>query len=252
MAQIFLSYASQDRPRAKAFAEALRERGWSVFWDRTVPPGKVFDQVIDEALSQALCVVVLWSRASVESNWVKDEITDAAQRGTLVPALIDDVALPLGFRRLQAARLVGWPDVKDSQEFDQLVASIDALVGAQGGRAAPAPPPPRSKDAPPWAPLKDERWFKATEPIFQVANHLAMTPLPVATSVRKFVQTAKIAGVLVLFTALGFAAGGAMFEATREDAAAFAVAIPVWAVGVILTVRAWLKQRRATRNAVPR
>jgi hypothetical protein len=147
MAQVFLSYAKQDRQTAIALAEALKGRGWTVFWDRTIPPGKMFDQVIGEALRAAGCVVVLWSRASVESSWVKEEAEDAAQRSILIPALIDDVPLPLGFRRLQAARLVGWPGSHDANEFDQLTESIAALLGttASSSRVRPAGTPAASQ-----------------------------------------------------------------------------------------------------------
>src|SRR5687767_836415 len=129
MDQVFLSYASQDRGRARTLAEALRVRRWAVFWDRSIPPGREYDDVIGQALRDARCVVVLWSRASVESRWVKEEADDAAQRNILVPALIDDVTPPLGFRRLQAARIVGWPDAHDVGEFEQLTGSIAALLG---------------------------------------------------------------------------------------------------------------------------
>ena len=46
MADIFISYASEDRLRAEPLAKALEEQGWSVWWDRTIPPGETFDQVI--------------------------------------------------------------------------------------------------------------------------------------------------------------------------------------------------------------
>ena len=73
MSDIFISYATADRPRAAALAQALRTRGWTVWWDRVIPPGRQFDEVIDEALSGAGCVVVLWSKASAASTWVKTE-----------------------------------------------------------------------------------------------------------------------------------------------------------------------------------
>ena len=47
MGDIFLSYAREDEVRARALAEALGSRGWSVFWDRRIPHGKNFRSHID-------------------------------------------------------------------------------------------------------------------------------------------------------------------------------------------------------------
>ena len=38
MSDIFISYASADRERAKLVSVTLDRRGWSVWWDRTIPP----------------------------------------------------------------------------------------------------------------------------------------------------------------------------------------------------------------------
>ena len=70
MADIFLSYASDDRAVAVRLAQVLEKNGWSVFWDRKIPPGKTFVHVIDEAITAAKCMVVVWTASSVESEWV--------------------------------------------------------------------------------------------------------------------------------------------------------------------------------------
>jgi hypothetical protein len=41
MSDIFLSYKSEDRPRAKVIAEALERHGYSVWLDRKTPPEKL-------------------------------------------------------------------------------------------------------------------------------------------------------------------------------------------------------------------
>ena len=138
---IFISYASVDRPIAQALAAALSKEGWSVWWDRTIPPGKSFDEVIEAALAAAKCVVVLWSKTSVTSDWVKVEAADAARRRILIPAIIgiEEVTIPLEFRRLQAADLAGWQGSSQHPGFQSLIGSIADIPGMTGrsGQAAP-------------------------------------------------------------------------------------------------------------------
>jgi formylglycine-generating enzyme required for sulfatase activity len=133
---------------------ALERHGWSVWWDRTIPLGKTYDQVIEEALDAARCVVVVWSQASVVSHWVRTEVEEGRVRDILVPVMIDsDVRLPLGFRLLQTARLLDWSDLASNPEFARLVQAITARLGPlpqQPGPASVAPmrlPPQPSPSA---------------------------------------------------------------------------------------------------------
>jgi hypothetical protein len=80
VSDIFLSYAREDLPRVKPVVAALEQRGWSVWWDRTIRPGQTFDAVIEAALDEARCIVVLWSRESVKSQWVRTEADEGQQR----------------------------------------------------------------------------------------------------------------------------------------------------------------------------
>src|SRR5207249_8981693 len=124
MSDIFLSYATEDRARTRILVEGLESRGWSVWWDRTIPPGQTFDSDIEGALADARCIVVLWSTVSVTSDWVKTEAEAARRRRILVPALIDDVIAPFEFRRIQATRLVGSPGAQAAEELGTLVHAI--------------------------------------------------------------------------------------------------------------------------------
>ena len=129
MADIFISYASQDRPRVERLAKELEEQGWSVFWDRAILAGKSFSQVIEESIEAAKCVIVLWSNASVKSDWVQNEAAEGAKRKILVPALIDDVQVPLEFRRIQAANLTDWEAQSGHFGYSILLDSISEIVG---------------------------------------------------------------------------------------------------------------------------
>jgi TIR domain len=144
MPDVFMSYAREDIERARKLASALEAGGWSAWWDRNIIAGQTFDQVIEHELETAKCVVVLWSKDSIFSEWVKNEAAAAAERGVLVPALIDNVKLPLEFRRKQTANLVGWDGNPSHEGFQALCDAV--ATKATNRNAAPrqsATVPPR-------------------------------------------------------------------------------------------------------------
>ena len=129
MPDIFISYSREDRSRAEPLAKALEKKGWKIRWDRTIPPGKSFDQVIQEAITAAKCVVVLWSKHSIISDWVKEEATIGKRRQILVPAKIDPVEPPLGFGMIQAADLTDWETETSHAGFAGFLSAISEIVG---------------------------------------------------------------------------------------------------------------------------
>ena len=152
MSDIFISYARADKDRAELLAEAFSRQGWSVWWDREIPPGKSFDETIENALTSARCVIVLWSKDSVSSRWVKTEAAEGAARGILVPALIDKIQIPLEFKRIEAADLCDWQGDSPHSEFDQLLETIANLLD---GRA-----PTQIKQVLTNTKLRSRRWGK--------------------------------------------------------------------------------------------
>lgn len=144
MSDVFVSYSNSDRERVLPIVQLLGKQGWTVWWDRKIPPGKVFDRVIEEAIAATKCVLVVWSRASIESDWVKNEASEGVRRGIMIPVLIDNVQIPFEFRRIQAAKLTSLsPDSSGAQE---LLSSISNLIQrpAPETPATPAVPSPNS------------------------------------------------------------------------------------------------------------
>jgi TIR domain/Bacterial Ig-like domain (group 2) len=128
MADIFLSYANEDRESARAVAGLLESAGCTVWWDRRIPAGRTWRSMIEEALRDMRCMVVLWSSHSVESDWVKEEAEEARAVGKLIPVLIEAVKPPVGFRSIQAADLIDWDGSRDFLGARQLIADLESLM----------------------------------------------------------------------------------------------------------------------------
>ena len=140
---VFVSYAVEDRATAERVVGALTSLGWQVWWDRELLPGKTFDERIADRLASAGAVVVLWSRHSVVSEWVREEASDAKRRDILIPAFIEQIEPPFGFKLRHAVDLTSWDGASSAPEFASLAAAIRALISPAAGsvsspsRAAP-------------------------------------------------------------------------------------------------------------------
>jgi adenylate cyclase len=110
MADIFVSYAAEDRDRIRPLVERLEREGWSVWWDRALTAGRRFDEKIEQELNAARCVLVAWSNHSISSRWCRTEANEGLERNVLVPLCIDDVRPPLAFRSSHTPSLTGWPE----------------------------------------------------------------------------------------------------------------------------------------------
>lgn len=139
MADIFISYANEDRDRAARLAALLESSGWNVWWDRRIPAGRSWRNVLEDALVDTRCMMVLWSQHSVTSPWVAEEAEEARRlKKTLLPVLIDPVEPPIGFRTIQAADLSGWEGSADDPAARQLIADLKSLLDP--GREIRQPP----------------------------------------------------------------------------------------------------------------
>lgn len=108
MADVFISYASEDRGRVRPLAEALQSRGFNVWWDRSLAAGQDYTTVIEKELKNAKAVIVIWTQSSSASTFVRDEAGRARDEGRLVPVLLDRVDIPLGFGAFQAEDFTRW------------------------------------------------------------------------------------------------------------------------------------------------
>lgn len=139
LAHIFLSYSRDDQPVAARVAAGLERAGFTVWWDQSLAPGEAYDKVTEKALEEAAAVVVLWSRRSVESRWVRAEATQANARGVLVPAMIEPCKRPIMFELIQTVDLSQWHGDDTDFAWQTFLTGIRRFAGAMESAAAPVP-----------------------------------------------------------------------------------------------------------------
>jgi serine/threonine-protein kinase len=133
MADLFVSYKTEDRRRVRPLVEALQADGYSVWWDEQIDGGMVWRHAIEAELDQAKCVIVVWSKHSVgpEGTFVQDEATRAQERHVYLPVTIDKVHVPLGFGETQALPLGGWRGDRTDRRYSALLGAVRRNVGGQ-------------------------------------------------------------------------------------------------------------------------
>lgn len=129
MHDIFISYAHEDKLKARLLVDLFEEQGWSVWWDELISVGVKYSALLDEALSQSRCVVVCWSKASLKSEYVRSEAHRGTARAVLLQIILEDVALPSPFNEYAVSDLSVWPDSELGQhEVKKLLRDISGRL----------------------------------------------------------------------------------------------------------------------------
>jgi tetratricopeptide (TPR) repeat protein len=141
VADVFLSYARSNAAVAGRVEEALEKAGLSVWYDPDLPAHRVYSDVIASELEGAKAVLVLWSEAAAESQWVRSEANRARELARLVQARLDGARLPMPFDQIQCADLTNWRRGRANAGWSQIERSIRALVECGPVVASGTPPP---------------------------------------------------------------------------------------------------------------
>ena len=89
MADVFVSYAKADRPLASKLVAMLEAEGWKVWWDTSLTIGDDFRNEIITELGRARAVIVIWTDASIKSDWVRSEAGRAQADRKLIPVKLE-------------------------------------------------------------------------------------------------------------------------------------------------------------------
>ena len=137
MADVFVSYARNDKARVAPVVAAIEAKGWSVWWDPDITPGQEFDDQIEAEITAALAVLVVWTPTSVTSRWVRGEAREAAERGVLVPVRFDQARLPMDVRAIHTTDLDGWGENAASPQAQEFLRALGTHIArSQASRPA--------------------------------------------------------------------------------------------------------------------
>ena len=129
MADIFISYKREEQVIAKKLAAALGKQNYTIWWDPELRAGESIDAAIEKELKNARCVIVLWSKLSIKSDYIKSEASFALKLKKLVPVKIEPVELPFRFEDVQAGNLTGWDGSDSFPEFRKLLKDLTVKMG---------------------------------------------------------------------------------------------------------------------------
>src|SRR6185369_10203476 len=100
MSDVFISYARSTERAAELIETTLTGLGYTVWRDSSLPIHRPYPQVIEERLTAAKAVVVLWSKDAAGSDWVRAEADVARASKKLVQVSVDNTAPPLPFNQI--------------------------------------------------------------------------------------------------------------------------------------------------------
>lgn len=132
MADVFISYKRQDRPRIAVIAELLSDLGLSAWFDASLVCGDTWQGVIAREVGQASAMLVCWTPEAVRSLQVMREVLEGVKRKIYAPVRLQACVLPAELNAKHMPDLTDWDFSLDNPEWLSLLARLEALSGRTG------------------------------------------------------------------------------------------------------------------------
>ena len=131
MAEILLSYRTEERATAEALARQLADAGLPIGLAARPAGETPTEEEIDaneKEIDSVECLVTLWSRSSSGSRYVQIEAQRAASQHKLIIADLQNVALPPTLMGQPLTDISSWLLTRDAAELKPLGAAINSVA----------------------------------------------------------------------------------------------------------------------------
>ena len=132
MTEVFISYKQDEREAVQIIADTLADLKVEVWFDTKLRAGNSFDEEIAAALRVANAVLVCWTPAAVESEWVRGEATEGLQTNRLAACFLRPTPLIPPFNLTHAEDLSAWAGQVDDPAWLKLLERLGELIGRPG------------------------------------------------------------------------------------------------------------------------
>lgn len=124
MIDVFLSYSKSDVNIIRKLANKLKSQKLNVWWDVDGVAGRNIHNGIEDALYRAKCVIVVWSKHSVDSDWVRGEADEGRKSKKLVAISIDGTEPKIPFQGINSIPFDAWNGDARRSEFRTLLNAV--------------------------------------------------------------------------------------------------------------------------------
>jgi formylglycine-generating enzyme required for sulfatase activity len=114
MADIFISYSSKDARFTDDLVRHLEAAGYSTWWGAGLTAAQELSAVIERELHDAKAVIVIWSKGSVTSRWVRAEASLADSLNKLITvhdSALERDQIPLPYSTRNSAPATGYAQI---------------------------------------------------------------------------------------------------------------------------------------------
>ena len=136
VAEVFISYARDDRNLVAPIAARLKELGADVWFDVKIESGEPYEDVIEAELKKARAALVCWSKTAASSHWVRAEARLAQKLGIYVPVFVAECELPLALSEIQTNSLANWNGAVSNETWLKVVDRLSKKIDRRAIAAA--------------------------------------------------------------------------------------------------------------------